>query len=129
KKAVDLALKGQVHGAVGGPHSKKAAEEAGYHFEGYPDLLSNIANTEDPYLMLVHNDIRIANDTLHVSLRKAVNMIKQETVLDCIIKVHQSVKSFSVSDPMIAVADLNPHAGESCMFGTEDGYEIEPAVQ
>src|SRR5699024_8622107 len=83
----------------------------------------------DPYLMLVSNDIRIANVTLHVSLRKAVNMIKQETVLDCINKVHQSVKSFGVSDPKIAVAGLNPHAGESCMFGTEDAYEIESAVQ
>ncbi len=128
KLAVKLAVEKKVHGAVGCPHSKKAAEEAGYHFDGYPNMIATMTGSENPFLMLCSEKIRIANVTLHVSLKEAINMIKKELILNCINEVDIAVKGLGIHQPKIAVAGLNPHAGEDRMFGDEDADEIKPAV-
>lgn len=126
--AVQLALDGKVDGAVGGPHSKKAAEEAGYHFDGYPGLIASMTGEKFPFLMLVSGGLRVSNVTLHISLRKALNLLSKELVFECIKKTYEATKTFGVDNPKIAVAGLNPHAGEGRMFGDEDEDIIKPAV-
>jgi len=129
RRAVELFLSGKVDGAVGGPHSKKAAEEAGEYFDGYPGLIAKMTNSPHPYLMLVSDTLRVSNVTLHISLRKALQILDEDLVLNCIRETNKAVRAFGVDEPRIAVAGLNPHAGESRMFGDEDEDIIKPAVE
>lgn len=126
--AVRLCMEGKVHGAVGGPHSKKAVHDAGIPFDGYPGFVARMTGSRYPFMMLVAGKLRVTNVTLHVSLRKALDLIKKNLVLEAIKATHEAVKTFGVSKPKIAVAALNPHAGEGGMFGDEDETEIRPAV-
>jgi 4-hydroxythreonine-4-phosphate dehydrogenase len=127
--AVRLALDSAVGGAVGGPHSKKAAEDAGFHFEGYPRLIAEMTGSPHPYLMLVAGALRVSNVTLHVSMRRALEMLDEDLVFHCIEETAKAVSSFGVARPRIAVAGLNPHAGEDRLFGDEDEDVIRPAVE
>ncbi|CAA7603058.1 4-hydroxythreonine-4-phosphate dehydrogenase/glyoxylate reductase [Acididesulfobacillus acetoxydans] len=127
--AVRLCIDKKTQGAVGGPHSKKAAADAGIHFDGYPGLIARMTGAKYPFLMLVAGNLRVANVTLHVSLRDACNLISERLVLEAIKAVDEGVKMFGVVEPRIAVAGLNPHAGEDGMFGDEDERHIKPAVK
>lgn len=129
-KALQLALAGKVHAVIGGPHSKKSVELAGVEFDGYPSYVAKVTGTkpEEAFLMLVSDQLRIVNVTLHVSLRKALQMINKEMVLKAIKAADKAVRSMGVHTPQIAVAGLNPHAGEQGMFGTEEMEDIEPAI-
>jgi 4-hydroxythreonine-4-phosphate dehydrogenase len=129
KAAVGLALEGVVQGAVGGPHSKKAAEDAGYHFEGYPGLIAEMTASPHPYLMLVAGGLRVSNVTLHVSMRRALEILDENLVFHCIEETAKALLSFGVRKPRIAVAGLNPHAGEDRLFGDEDEDVIRPAIE
>jgi 4-hydroxythreonine-4-phosphate dehydrogenase len=126
--AVKLFLDKTADGAVGGPHSKKAAEEAGEYFDGYPGLIAKMTNSSHPYLMLVSENLRVSNVTLHISLRKALQILDEDLVLNCIRETTRAVKAFGVPKPRIAVTGLNPHAGEERMFGDEDEDIIKPAI-
>jgi len=128
--AVQLFLDGKADGLVGGPHSKKAAEEAGEYFDGYPGLIAKITGSKYPFLMLCAGDrLRVTNVTLHISLRKALEIFTQDLVLNAIRETHRATKTFGIEKPRIAVAGLNPHAGEERMFGDEDVDIILPAVE
>jgi 4-hydroxythreonine-4-phosphate dehydrogenase len=127
--AIRLCMERKVHGAVGGPHSKKAAEDAGVPFNGYPGLVGRLTGSEFPFLMLVAGNLRVTNVTLHISLRNALDLLKKDLILEAIKATHEAVKTFGVGTPKIAVAGLNPHAGEGGMFGDEDASEIDPAVR
>lgn len=118
-----------IHGGVGGPHSKKAADEAGYNFVGYPYYIADMVGAPDPFMMLVAGRLRVVNTTLHVSLRKALEMIDKDLVLKAILAGADAVKLFGVNNPKIAVTGLNPHSGEEGMFGTEETEHIEPAIK
>ncbi len=118
-----------IHGGVGGPHSKKAADEAGYNFVGYPYYIADLIGAPDPFMMLVGGNTRVVNTTLHVSLKKAIEMINKELVLKAIIAGAEATALFGVKAPKIAVTGLNPHSGEEGMFGTEEIEHIEPAVK
>jgi 4-hydroxythreonine-4-phosphate dehydrogenase len=127
--AIRLCVDRKIHGAIGGPHSKKAAEDAGIPFTGYPGFVGRMTGSPYPFLMLVAGNVRVTNTTLHVSLRKAVDLITTGLVLEAIRATHAAVKTFGVPDARIAVAGLNPHAGEEGMFGHEDATQILPAVE
>lgn len=127
--AIRLCLDRKIHGAIGGPHSKKAAEDAGIPFTGYPGFVGRKTGSPYPFLMLVAGKVRVTNTTLHVSLRKAVDLITKDLVLEAIRATHAAAKTFGVADARIAVAGLNPHAGEEGMFGDEDAQQIRPAVE
>jgi 4-hydroxythreonine-4-phosphate dehydrogenase len=129
KLAVNLALAKKAHGAVGGPHSKKAADEAGINFTGYPYLIAEMTGDKFPFLMLVAGKLRVTNVTLHISLRRALDLIKKELILEAIKATEKAVRTFGVEKPRLAVSGLNPHAGEEGMFGDEDANEIRPAVE
>lgn len=129
RKVVNLFLEGKVDGTVGGPHSKYAAELAGEHFEGYPDLIARMTGEEHPYLMLSNGKLCVSNVTLHVSLRKALDMLSIDLVYYCIKETEKAIRAFGIEQPRIAVSGLNPHAGENRMFGDEDVDIIAPAIE
>ena len=128
RKAVSLFMEGKVQGTVGCPHSKYAAELAGEHFDGYPGLIANMTNSKHPYLMLSNGKLCVSNVTLHVSFRKALDMLSVDLVYNCIIETNKAMKYFGIESPRIAVSGLNPHAGENRLFGDEDVDIILPAI-
>jgi 4-hydroxythreonine-4-phosphate dehydrogenase len=130
ERAVTLAQHGKVHAVIGGPHTKKAVELAGIEFDGYPGYVAKITGTqnEEAFLMLVSGNLRIVNVTLHVSLRNALDMIRKDLVLKAIRAADKAVRNLGIANPRIAVAGLNPHAGEQGMFGMEEIEEINPAI-
>lgn len=129
-KAVDLALKGEIDAISTGPINKESINLAGYHYNGHTELLRDLTKAERAIMMLVAKNLRVAHVTTHVSMRKAVDLIKKDRVLATIKIVYDSLKKyFGISDPIIAVAALNPHAGEGGLFGNEEIEQIEPAIK
>jgi 4-hydroxythreonine-4-phosphate dehydrogenase len=129
-KAINFAQQGQISGVLAGPHTKKSIEMAGFEFDGYPSFVAKKTNTktEETFLMLVSKQLRIVNVTLHVSLSKAVTMIDKELVLSAIKATHNALEKIGITSPRIAIAGLNPHAGEEGMFGDEEIQQISPAI-
>jgi len=128
KKATKLALKRDVHAIVTAPINKEAVNKAGYKFTGHTELLAKLTGTKHVAMMLVAGPLRVVHVTTHVSLREACDLIRKERVLATIKLAHKAMQSMGIKEPRIAVAGLNPHAGEGGLFGMEEINEIKPAV-
>jgi 4-hydroxythreonine-4-phosphate dehydrogenase len=79
-------------------------------------------------MMLANDELRVILVTIHVSLRDAIDLVTQESVLRTIELANGAGKAYGIASPRVAVAGLNPHAGENGMFGREDLDIIAPAI-
>jgi len=130
RKAIEAALQGEVQAVVAAPQTELAIRQAGIVFDGYPSLVAQCTGIppENVFLLLCFDNLRIAHVTLHVGLRQAIDLVTRERVCACIHATHRALTSLGVTSPRIAVSGLNPHAGESGMFGDEELRIIEPAM-
>lgn len=128
KKAIELAMAGKADATVTGPISKEAINLAGYRFSGHTEIYAHYTNTKDYAMLLVHEHFRVIHVSTHVSLRQACDLVKHDRVLNVIKIADQACRKLGILKPKIAVAGLNPHAGENGMFGTEEITEIIPAI-
>jgi 4-hydroxythreonine-4-phosphate dehydrogenase len=128
--AIQAALAGDVDAVVAAPQNQKAIALAGIEFDGYPSFVARQTGLEphDVFLMLCFGDVKIAHCTLHVSVRDAIAMITQARVARVIRVADQVLKRLGVQSPAICVSGLNPHAGETGLFGREDLEVIKPAI-
>jgi len=129
EKAVDLALRNEIHAIATAPINKEAINKAGYNYAGHTELLAHLTKTEDYAMMLIVDSFRVVHVTTHVSLRQACEMIKKKRVSKVIRLAHETLRGLGIKEPKIAVASLNPHGGEGGLFGVEEIEEIEPAVK
>jgi 4-phospho-D-threonate 3-dehydrogenase / 4-phospho-D-erythronate 3-dehydrogenase len=129
ERAVELALAGEVAAIVTGPINKDAIHQAQVPYPGHTEMLASLTGTEDYAMMLVGPDLHVAHVSTHVSLRDAVERVKRARIETVIRLTHEALKREGIAAPRIAVAGLNPHAGEGGMFGSEEIDEIEPAVR
>jgi 4-hydroxythreonine-4-phosphate dehydrogenase len=129
RKVIKLAMAKEIDATVTGPISKEAINLAGFHYSGHTEIYADLTKTKDYAMMLVHNHFRVIHVSTHVSLREACDRVKKDRVYRVIRLGDETVKRLGVQRPRIAVAGLNPHAGESGMFGREEVEEIEPAIQ
>jgi len=129
KKVIELALSKEIDATVTGPISKEAINQAGFHYSGHTEIYADLTHTKDYAMMLVHKEFRVIHVSTHVSLREACNRVKKDRVCQVIMLGYDAVRRLGIEDPKIAVAGLNPHAGESGMFGREEIEEIEPAIK
>jgi len=127
--ATRLALSGRVDAIVTCPVSKTAVNMAGYRYAGHTEFLAELCGCADYRMMLVAGELRVVHLTTHVSLREALNQVTSPRVADTIRLAHQAVEQLGIKQPKIAVAGLNPHAGEGTLFGTEERDEIAPAIE
>ncbi len=128
-RAVELALRKEIDAIVTSPINKEAINKAGYHYTGHTELLKDLTKAENAVMLLAIEKLKVAHVTTHVSLRKAIDLITKDRVLRTIRTVHESfVKYFGIKKPKIAVASLNPHAGEGGLFGDEEIKHITPAI-
>ena len=128
KKATELALEGEVQAVCTAPLNKEAMHLGGYKYPGHTEILAELTNTEDYAMMLVAEDLRVIHVSTHVSLKEAIERAQPERELTVIRLARDALLKLGVSEPKIAVAGLNPHAGENGLFGSEDAERIRPAV-
>jgi 4-hydroxythreonine-4-phosphate dehydrogenase len=134
RAAIEAALRGEVDAVVAAPMTETAIKMAGIEFDGYPSFVARCTNTpiEDAFLMICFDregrEMRIVHTTLHVSLRRAIELVTCERVLHSIHAANTALKRIGIAAPRIAVSGLNPHASEGGMFGDDERLVIEPAI-
>lgn len=128
RKVIDLALAGEVDATVTGPINKKSINEAGHHFAGHTEIYAHFTGTSKYAMLLVDDDMKVIHVSTHVSLREACDLVKKDRILEVIDLLHNGLIQLGQTRLKIGVAGLNPHAGDSGLFGTEDADEIAPAV-
>lgn len=128
KKVIELAMAGDVDATVTNALNKEAINMAGHHYSGHTEIYADYTDTHKYTMMLAHDELRVVHVSTHVSLRQACDAVKKERVLDVIRIANEGCKALGITNPKIGVAGLNPHCGESGMFGTEEVEEIQPAI-
>ncbi len=129
-KAVDLDKDDQVSAMVTCPINKELMHRAGYRFDGHTELLAKLTNTKDYVMMLVGNRLRVSLVTIHCALREVPQRLNKGLILKTIKITYRALEEdFAIKRPHVAVAGLNPHAGEAGLFGLEDKEIIRPAVE
>lgn len=129
KTVIDLALADKIDATVTGPINKKSINEAGHHFAGHTEIYAHYTNTSKYGMLLVEDQLKVIHVSTHVSLRQACDLVKKARILEVIDLLHNGLISLGETNLKIGVAGLNPHAGDSGLFGTEDDQEILPAVE
>lgn len=127
--ACDLAMAGRVDAIVTAPLNKAAMNLAGFSYAGHTELLAERTGAEKVSMLLVGPKLRVVHVSTHVALEEAVRRVTQERVEQVIELADRSARALGFTDPRIAVAGLNPHAGESGLFGDQEIREVMPAVQ
>jgi 4-phospho-D-threonate 3-dehydrogenase / 4-phospho-D-erythronate 3-dehydrogenase len=129
--ACALARDEAVHGIVTGPINKEAARAGGLEFPGHTELLADRFGVDDDavYTMFVVGKLRIFFYSRHLSLRDAIEALNFERVHGSIVHLNQLLKDLGVDEPHVALAALNPHAGEGGLMGSEEIEILRPAVE
>jgi 4-hydroxythreonine-4-phosphate dehydrogenase len=128
RRATELALAGSAEAVATAPLNKEAMHLGGFKYPGHTEILAQLTGTKDFAMMLVASELRVIHVSTHVSLREAIDRVSMERVLTVIHLAKDALLKIGVDEPRIAVAGLNPHAGENGLFGNEDAERIAPAV-
>lgn len=126
--AIDMANAGDISGIVTAPLAKESLKAAGLKYPGHTEILADKSATSDFAMMLANEHIKVILVSIHVSLKTAVKLVTRARVLKTIKLAALACAAYGIEKPRIAVAGLNPHAGEDRMFGDEDADEIAPAI-
>jgi 4-phospho-D-threonate 3-dehydrogenase / 4-phospho-D-erythronate 3-dehydrogenase len=125
--ATALALQGGIDAMVTLPINKEAVRLSDPAFTGHTELIAGLCGVVRCTMMLVSGRLRVSHVSTHVSMREALDAVRRERILEVIRLTHEAAAAEAVH-PRIAVAGLNPHAGEGGAFGGEEALEIQPAV-
>jgi 4-hydroxythreonine-4-phosphate dehydrogenase len=128
KAAIALARSGEISAIVTAPIHKEALAAAGIRYPGHTEILADLGGASDCAMMLVNDELRVVLVTIHFALRDAILKADYHAQLRTIRLAHEGTRSFGIKNPRIAVAGLNPHAGEGGLFGREEIEIIAPAV-
>jgi len=128
-KAVELALSKRIDAIVTSALHKEALNKAGYHYAGHTEILAHLTGARSVAMMLVAGNMRVNHVSTHCSMREAIDRVKTGRIVEVIRLTNQAVKRMGIAAPRLAVAGLNPHAGEGGLFGDEEIREIAPAIQ
>lgn len=128
KKAVELALNGEVSAIVTAPISKESLKMAGHTWPGHTELLAELTKTKDFAMMFASDKLKLILCTIHVPLKDVPKKINERLVLKTIRLAEKGCGMLGIKNPRIAVAGLNPHAGESGVMGEEELKFIIPAI-
>jgi 4-hydroxythreonine-4-phosphate dehydrogenase len=133
--AVDATLAGQGLALVTAPIHKEAFADAGLPYPGHTELLQALAarhagRAQPPAvrMMLANEELRVVLVTIHVALRRAIDMLDEAGIVETLRITQAAGRRFGLAAPRIAVAGLNPHAGEGGLFGDEEIRIIAPAI-
>ena len=126
--ATRAALAGEIAAMVTLPMNKEATRLSDPAFVGHTELIGKLCRVKDVTIMLASDQLIVTHVSTHVSLAAAIRRVKKERIRKIIQMTCEAVKKLR-ADPKIAVAGLNPHAGENGLFGDQERREIRPAVE
>jgi len=133
--AAGLALSGEAGALVTAPIAKATLYAAGFHFPGHTEFLGELASAapagggRGPIMMLAAADLRVSLVTIHEPLAKVAGILTVERIVNAgLVTAHALARDFAVDRPRLALAALNPHAGEGGALGDEEKSIIGPAV-
>ncbi|HOP48110.1 MAG TPA: 4-hydroxythreonine-4-phosphate dehydrogenase PdxA [Desulfobacteraceae bacterium] len=127
---VEMNLNGQLEAMVTCPISKVLMHSAGYHYDGHTQLISHLTQTNSYVMMLAGNKLRVSLVTIHCALKDVPHILNTDIIFNTIVITSKALRQdFGFKKPRLAVAALNPHAGESGLFGSEENDLILPAVK
>jgi 4-hydroxythreonine-4-phosphate dehydrogenase len=129
EQAVRLAKEKRIDAIVTAPLNKEALNLAGYHYAGHTDMLAALTNTRSSVMLLAHGDMRVGHVTTHVALADVPRLLTPERLRRTIDLTHAAVRDLGIERPRVAVAALNPHAGEGGLFGRQDIEITTPMVE
>jgi 4-hydroxythreonine-4-phosphate dehydrogenase len=133
EQAVSLVRTGDAAAIVTAPIHKEALSAAGVPYPGHTEMLQALAaEAGQPVppvrMMLANDELRTVLVTIHMSLRRAIDAVTFDSVLQTLRIADAALKAFGIAAPRIGVAGLNPHAGEGGLFGDEELRIIAPAI-
>lgn len=128
KKVVNLIGQKVLDGTVSAPVNKEAANLAGYKFAGQTEFLAKLTGSSEVVPLIIIGNVRIFQLTAHISMRKFLDSLTKEMVLNIIRYSYKSLKEIGIGNPKISIAGLNPHAGENGLLGNEEIEILKPAV-
>ncbi len=130
ERAIELALGHQVNAVVTAPIAKAAWHAAGHtDFPGHTELLASRSGGVPVRMMLANAELRVVLASIHIPLKQALAALSVERIVQTIELTESALRKAGLPQPRIAVAGVNPHAGEAGLFGREEIDIIEPAVR
>ncbi|HLK10093.1 MAG TPA: 4-hydroxythreonine-4-phosphate dehydrogenase PdxA [Candidatus Binatia bacterium] len=127
REAGRLALAGEIDAIVSAPLNKEAMHLAGFRYEGQTEILGELTRSR-PAMVMVVDRMRLMLFTNHMALRAVCDYLRTDRVLDRLVLADAALRDMGIARPRIAVAGLNPHAGEQGAFGREEIEAISPAI-
>jgi 4-hydroxythreonine-4-phosphate dehydrogenase len=128
KEAGRLAIAGEIDALVSAPLNKEAMHAAGHAYEGQTEILGEMTRSK-PAMVMVVDRMRLMLFTNHMALRAVCEYLRTDRVLDRLVLADAALRDMGIATPRIAVAGLNPHAGENGAFGREELDAIVPAIE
>ncbi|MEA3361147.1 MAG: 4-hydroxythreonine-4-phosphate dehydrogenase PdxA [Thermodesulfobacteriota bacterium] len=127
--AANLCKEGEASAMVTCPISKEVMHFAEYRYDGHTELLAHLTGTKDYVMMLAGSRLRVSLVSIHCAIKEVPQKLTRELISKTIsITCRALNREFHIKRPHVAVAALNPHAGESGLFGTEESEIIRPAI-
>jgi 4-hydroxythreonine-4-phosphate dehydrogenase len=129
ERAVKMALGGAVDGIVTAPIDKAALHAGGYDFPGHTEMLGSLTGSRVA-MMLASDKLRVVLATTHIPLSRVTKALSAESIADAALITREGLREwFGIAEPRIALCALNPHAGDSGRFGSEDAELLAPAAK
>jgi 4-phospho-D-threonate 3-dehydrogenase / 4-phospho-D-erythronate 3-dehydrogenase len=128
EQGVRLAEAGRAGAIVTAPLNKEALNKAGYHYAGHTEMLAALTGVKSSVMLLAHGNMRVSHVSTHVALQDVPKRLTPERLRLVLDLTHEALIGLGVREPRIAVAALNPHAGEGGLFGREDIEVSEPTI-
>ncbi len=124
-----LALEGEVDALVTAPISKEAIHKAGCPYPGHTELLATLSGNPSFAMMMVGGPFKITLQSIHVALKDSLASVKPDLVWEKLELTHKTIRKwFGIKNPRIAIAGVNPHAGENGAFGKEEIKILKPVI-
>jgi len=128
KKATELAMAGEVQAVATAPLNKEALHSAGHLYPGHTELLAKLTNSKDYAMVLYTDRLKVIHVTTHIALRTFLDTLNRQRVETVAAMADTFLRRVGYDNPRIAVAGVNPHAGEHGLFGDEEINIVGPAV-
>uniref|UniRef100_UPI003F7D1E41 D-threonate 4-phosphate dehydrogenase n=1 Tax=Providencia rettgeri TaxID=587 RepID=UPI003F7D1E41 len=129
KRATELALAGEVKAIATAPLNKEALHLAGHNYPGHTELLAQLTNTKDYAMVLYTEKLKVIHVTTHIALRTFLDTLNSERIATVARMAAQFLQRVGYDKPRIAIAGVNPHAGENGLFGNEEIVYLQPAIK
>jgi len=120
EQGVRLAMAGRIGGIVTAPLNKEALNKAGYHYPGHTEMLAELTGVRGSCMLLAHGNMRVSHVPTHIALEDVPKRATPERIRRVLELTHQALVRLNLGRARIAVAALNPHAGEGGLFGRHD---------